>query len=68
MSDKLAKLLKGRRFRPRMVRALRLVARGLSTREAAEAAGLASHQDLARAAREFGLGVRRVASQRQDAA
>ena len=63
-----ADLLVGRRFKPRMVRALKLVAAGHSFRDAAEATGHASHQDVARAARELGVGVRRVKRRNGEAA
>jgi hypothetical protein len=53
------KLLEGRRFRPKMRTALSLVANGVPVREAAEVVGLATHQDVARAARELGIGRRR---------
>lgn len=61
MSDStpnLAELLEDRRFGDRMSRALRLVAQGISTHEAAAAVGLATHQDVAKAAIELGIGSR----------
>ena len=67
MAQSIDRLLTGRRFKPRMVRALRLVAKGVPTRAAAEAVGLKYHQDVAKYALELGLGVRRVVSHAEDA-
>ena len=52
-------LLTGRNFGPRMAEALRLVAKRVPMRTAAQVVGLATHQDIARAALELGVGVRR---------
>jgi len=51
----LQELLERRRFQERMRRALLLVAKGETLRGAAAAVGLASHQDVAKAASDLGL-------------
>ena len=60
MAGSIDQLLDGRRIkrRSRMARALSLVAVGVTTRLAAEAVGLSTHQDIARAARDLGIGRR----------
>jgi len=52
------RLLAGRRFGPRTVQALRLIAWGVPQREATATVGLKSHQDVARLASEIGVGRR----------